>query len=221
MDENKYKKSIEEVIGDENLFNQQLKGRILNEIREKKQRSGVVSLLHKLTPVFIALFLLLGGGAFFYLTFNTPGKHDAEINTTKLADYEAQIAELKKENERLQGEFQELNSDYSVYLQQTDGTSRRIMRLISENKFEQLKSEYGIEFEVTDGHLIFPKLDEFNPGFPIAQANFPMFVAYFNIQSDFIEIGYYLDDLQTDERYSITFSYDKDGNFEYIYVGDV
>lgn len=220
MDENKYKESIEECIGNEQLFSQQLRGRILTELRGKKQRKGTFSFFKRLTPVAITLLLFIGGGTFLYFTLSAPGKHDAEINTSKLDDYKTQIDELKKENERLKGEFHELNSDYSVYLQRADGTSRRIMRLISENKFEQLRSEFSAEFEVSDGHLIFTKLDEFSR-FPIEQANFPMFVAYFNIQSEFIEIGYFLDDLQTDERYSITFSFDKDGNFEYIFVGDV
>ncbi len=68
MDENKYKESIDEYIGDEKLFNQQLKGRILNEIRRNKQRKGMPSLFRKITPVVIGLLLLIGSGTFFYLS---------------------------------------------------------------------------------------------------------------------------------------------------------
>lgn len=150
----------------------------------------------------ILCFLLL-------LTACTDAQKTSEYDETRFND-------LEKENEHLKEEI----SDYSVYLQNADGTSRRILRLISEGEFEQLKSEYNADFEVSNGQLIFTKLDKPNAGFPIEQANLPMFVAYLNMQSEFIEIGYFLDDLNTDERYSITFSYDKDGNFKYIFVGD-
>ncbi|MFJ7734498.1 hypothetical protein ACIQXF_21860 [Lysinibacillus sp. NPDC097231] len=146
---------------------------------------------------------------------------DGEINSSILDDYEAQIDELKKENESLKEEIQKLNSDYSVYLQRADETSRHIMKLISEKKFDQLKTEYGAEFEVSDGKIIFTKANDINSaGFPLEQATLPMFVANLNIQSEAIEIGYYLDDLKI-ERYLVTFIYDKDGKFQYIYIGDI
>lgn len=76
MDENKYKESIEQAIGDDQLFTQQLKSRILTDIREKKQRKSKFTLFTKLTPVVIALFLFIGGGTFLYFNISTPSKQE-------------------------------------------------------------------------------------------------------------------------------------------------
>ena len=63
--------------------------------------------------------------------------------------------------------------------------------------------------------------DDDDIGLPIEQAAFHMSIAYFFILSNNIEIGYFLDDLSTDERYSVTFSFNKEGEFQYFASGDV
>lgn len=150
------------------------------------------------------------------------GCSNNEDNSSSIKDYEAQIDELQTENEQLKEEIQKLNSDYSVYLQHADKTSRDMMRLINEENYDQLKTDYNAEFEIKDGEIIFTAPENVNSaGFPLEQSNFPMSISNFNVQSENVEIGYYLDDLNSDERFLITFVYDLDGNFQYIYVGDV
>ena len=137
-------------------------------------------------------------------------------------DYKIQIEELKKENKRASDEYLRQLDEYSIYLQIADSNSRRIMRLISENDFAQLKSEFGIEATISDGKVFFKKdFDDDDIGLPIEQAAFHMSIAYFFILSNNIEIGYFLDDLSTDERYSVTFSFNKEGEFQYFASGDV
>lgn len=158
---------------------------------------------------------------FCFLLFLIGCSNNEDISSSN-PDYEAQIDELQTENERLTEEIQKLNSDYSVYLQRGDKTSRDIMRLLKEENYDQLKADYHVEFEVKDGEIAFTTPANVNSaGFPIEQSNLPMYISNLNIQSENIEIGYFLDDLNSGERYSITFVYDLDGNFQYIYVGDV
>ncbi|MDN4494492.1 hypothetical protein [Ureibacillus aquaedulcis] len=146
---------------------------------------------------------------------NKEESSSAQDNTT-------QIDKLKEENQKLKDELQQLNSDYSVYLQQFDSTSRTIIRLIKEEQYEQIKKEYNTNFEVSNGEIIFntPE-DVISAGFPIEQAKFPMSIAYLNLQTEKSEIGYYLDDLENGERFLITFVYDQNGDFQYIYIGEV
>nr|WP_106779204.1 hypothetical protein [Lysinibacillus timonensis] len=97
---------------------------------------------------------------------------------------------LKEENQSLNKELAKLNSDYSVYLQHLDSTSRDIMKLINEEQFEQLKKDYNVEFEVNDGKMMFITPDEVSSaGFPIKQANLPMFISNVNINPKLQEIG--------------------------------
>ncbi|MFC4353866.1 hypothetical protein ACFO0S_02145 [Chryseomicrobium palamuruense] len=70
MDENKFKESIADYIGDEKLFNEQLKGRILTESRTKKQKREAVYMFSKLAPLMV-LVLVIVGGTVFYLISNT------------------------------------------------------------------------------------------------------------------------------------------------------
>ena len=146
---------------------------------------------------------------------------DAKISSIE-EDYKIQIEELKKENKRASDEYLRQLDEYSIYLQIADSNSRRIMRLISENDFAQLKSEFGIEATISDGKVFLNKdFDDDAIGLPIEQAAFQMSIAYFFILSNNIEIGYFLDDLSTDERYSVTFSFNKEGEFQYFASGDV
>jgi outer membrane murein-binding lipoprotein Lpp len=161
------------------------------------------------------------GVIIFFLLLLTGCTSNNEINSVDLEDYETQIKVLKSENESLKEQIQKLNGDYSVYLQQADKTSRQIMKLIGERNMDHLKAEYNAEFEVSDDKIFFTSANNLNSaGFPFEQAILPMFIANLNIQSEVIEIGYYLDDLKKRERYLVTFVYDKDGNFKYIYIGD-
>jgi len=88
------------------------------------------------------------------------------------------------------------------------------MRLISESKFDQLKSEYGIELTISDGKVYF---DDNSIGVPIEQASFYMTIAYFIVNTDFLEISYFLEDSEVDpqysQTYSITFTFDKNEKF--------
>ncbi|MFJ7828540.1 hypothetical protein [Psychrobacillus sp. NPDC096623] len=73
MDEKKFKESIDDYIGDEKLFNEQLKGRILNKIRIKKQKRVAIYMFRKLAPIMV-LFLVIVGGTVFYLISSTTEK---------------------------------------------------------------------------------------------------------------------------------------------------
>ena len=56
------------------------------------------------------------------------------------------------------------------------------MKLIIEEKYKQLKTDYNVEFEVIDGEIIFTTFENINSaGFPVEQANFPMFISNLNI----------------------------------------
>ena len=140
-------------------------------------------------------------------------------------DYKVQIEELKKENKRISDELSQFD-DYSVHLQIADRNSRKIMRFIRENDFAQLKSELGIEATISDGKVFFEEKthDEYETGLPIEQAAFHMSIAYFNIYDNSLEIGYFLDDLNADVNaavsYSVTFGFDKNGEFIYFENGD-
>ncbi|KGR75214.1 hypothetical protein [Ureibacillus sinduriensis] len=150
------------------------------------------------------------------------GCSDKEEIDSTAQDSATQIDELKEENQKLKDELEKLKSDYSAHLQQFDSTSRTIMRLINEKQYEQIKTDYNTEFNVGNGEINFKTPTNTNSaGFPIEKAKLPMYIAYFNVQSDSTDIGYYLEDLEKEERLSISFVYDQKGNFQYIYIGDV
>lgn len=161
-------------------------------------------------------------GIFFCILVILIGCSDKEEKTSITQDHTTQINELKEENQKLKDELQNLKSDYSVYLQQFDSTSRTIMRLINEEQYEQIKTDYHADFNVLHGEINFKTPDNTNSAaFPIEKAKLPMFIAYLNVQSDSTEIGYYLENLEKEEKLLISFVYDHKGNFQYIYIGDV
>lgn len=150
------------------------------------------------------------------------GCSDKEEIASITQDNSTQINELKEENQKLKDELQNLKSEYSVYLQQFDSTSRTIMRLINEEQYEQIKTDYNTDFNVLHGEIKFKTLGNTNSAtFPIEKAKLPMFIAYLNVQSDSSEIGYYLEDLEKEEKLLISFVYDQKGNFQYMYIGDI
>ncbi|MFC7684907.1 hypothetical protein [Ureibacillus sp. GCM10028918] len=161
-------------------------------------------------------------GIFFCILVILIGCSDKEEIASIAQDNTTQINDLKEENQKLKDELQNLKSDYSVYLQQFDSTSRTIMKLINEEQYEQIKTDYNTDFNVLDGEINFKTPANTNSaGFPIEKANLPMFIAYINVQSDSTDIGYYLEDLEKEERHLISFVYDQKGIFQYIYIGDV
>lgn len=91
---------------------------------------------------------------FFFLLLTGCTSND-DINSVDLEDYETQIKVLKSENDSLKEQIQNLNGDYSVYLQQAYKTSRQIMKLIRERNMDYLKAEYNAEFEVSDDKIFF------------------------------------------------------------------
>lgn len=161
-------------------------------------------------------------GIFFCIVVFLIGCSDKEEIASITQDNTTQINELKEENQQLKGELQNLKSEYSVDLQQFDSTSRTIMRLINEEQYEQIKTDYNTDFNVLHEEINFKTPDNTNSAaFPIEKAKLPMFIAYLNVQSDSTEIGYYLEDLEKEEKLFISFVYDQKGNFQYIYIGDV
>ncbi|RPJ94970.1 hypothetical protein CW357_12880 [Rummeliibacillus sp. TYF005] len=151
--------------------------------------------------------------------FGCSNKEDKKNSSDTAND--TQIENQQKEIQKLKVELKEVKDDYSVHLQQFDGTSRNIMWLITDGKYEEIKRSYNVGFEVKDGKIIFalPKNVESAP-FLIKQAKLPMSIAYFNREPESTEIGYYLDDLKNEERYLISVLFDNDGKFKYILVGD-
>ncbi|MEO4053989.1 hypothetical protein [Solibacillus sp. CAU 1738] len=91
MDEKKIKDSISEFIGEEKLFNDHLKNRIMYGV--KKKHKGVFSIFKKLTPAFVLLLMIIGFTAL-YLLSNTDDKQqlsstDGEIIKTQSPNSEA------------------------------------------------------------------------------------------------------------------------------------
>ena len=139
----------------------------------------------------------------------------------KLEKHESQIENQNKEIQELKEENNQLKSDlanYSSYLQAADGNSRKIMSFISEGKFEELKNEFSVSFEVQDGEIDFG-LPENNLPFPIELAGYPMHIASFSIHPDGADINYFIYDLEKEESHLINMSFDKDMEFEFIFVG--
>lgn len=130
------------------------------------------------------------------------------------------IESIKEENEILKDELENINSNYSVYLQQLDSTSRTIVRMIEAEQYETIKSNYNVDFKLENDEIIFESVPD-NSGFPTDKASLPMSIAYFNVQNNGSEVGYYIDDLETGDRLLATFKYDKNLNFNHIYIGDV
>jgi len=156
------------------------------------------------------LFLLLVGGC-----------SNADDVTQLVTKYESQIENQNKEIQELKEENNQLKSDlanYSSYLQAADGNSRKIMSFISEGKFEELKNEFSVNFEVQDGEIDFG-LPENNLPFPIELAGYPMHIASFSIHPDGADINYFIYDLEKEESHLINMSFDKDMEFEFIFVG--
>ena len=147
------------------------------------------------------------------------GCSNEEDYTAIISDYEEQIITLKKENEKLKDELLEMQGDYSSSLQTTDRDSRRIMSLIAKEDFETLRTEYGDVFEVKDDFIHF-KEPAHNMPFAINLAGQPMFIGFFNKYSEGIQISYYIDNPDRDDYVLAVFSYDKEGKFEYILLGD-
>ena len=161
-------------------------------------------------------------GIFFCILVILIGCSDKEKIASSSQDNTTKINKLIEENQKLKDELQNLKSDYSVYLQQFDSTSRTIMRLINEEQYDQIKNDYNTDFNVLNGEINFKTPANTNStGFPIENAKLPMSIANLNVQSDSTEIGYYLEDGEKEERFLITFVYDQKGNFQYIYIGDV
>lgn len=162
--------------------------------------------------------LVIITGIFIILT----GCLDSEEKSLSAEKTTVQIEQLKKDNQSLQDQLNKVQADYSVYLQQLDGSSRKIMRLINTGKFEQLKTDYNVEFEITNGIVNFKTQEDLkSAGFPVENASLPMSIAYLNIQSDKLEIAYYLDDLEKEGRSLISFIYDENQDFQYIFIGDI
>ena len=133
-------------------------------------------------------------------------KYESQIENQK-----KEIRELKEENEQLKTDL----ADYNSYLQVGDSNSRRIMRLISEGKFEELKNEYNVDFEVKNGEIDFG-VPEGNLPFRIDLAGYPMVISYINKHPKGTEITYFI--YEKEDSHSITMSFDKDMEFEFIYA---
>ena len=66
----KYKESINDYIGEEKLFNEELKGRILNRISPKKHKRRTIYMFKKSIPIVVMLLLIGGIGSIVYLISN-------------------------------------------------------------------------------------------------------------------------------------------------------
>ena len=66
----KYKESINDYIGEEKLFNEELKGRILNRISQKKHKRRTIYMFKKSIPIVVMLLLIGGIGSIVYLISN-------------------------------------------------------------------------------------------------------------------------------------------------------
>ncbi len=67
MDDKQIKNSIDECIGEEKLFNDALKNRILFRVNRKENDKGLWIMLKKITPAFVLLLTIVGGITFFML----------------------------------------------------------------------------------------------------------------------------------------------------------
>ncbi len=144
------------------------------------------------------------------------------------ADYETKIEAKNNEITKLYEELSDIKveleqekakvENVSVQLQYYDHKARRIMRLIAEKEFDGLKNEFHVDFEVIDEHVSFSNITDYLtiPSLPIEIADFPMYMAFYNPQPEFTEVGYFLYDNDLERKYDIHFHFGKDKEFKFV-----
>ena len=73
MDEKKIKESIEHYIGKEKLFTNQLRNRVLSNVRKSKPQR--IPLINRLLPTFTLLFLSIGAVIFVFFSIGQNDEH--------------------------------------------------------------------------------------------------------------------------------------------------
>ncbi|USG66088.1 hypothetical protein NDK47_01670 [Brevibacillus ruminantium] len=157
-------------------------------------------------------------GFLFVLLVLSGCSHDDNAEYIKqIENQKIEIENLKKENDETK-----ISLDQSK-LQLADYNSRRIMRFISEVDYEGLKKEYKTDFDVNEkkGEILFARAEHSLPlPIKLSKVGNAMFISSFNNHSEGTGISYFIDELETDERHLVTFQYDKDMNFQFIFIGD-
>lgn len=115
MDEKKIKESIEHYIGQEKLFTNQLRNRVLsNETKSKPQR---IPLINRLLPTFTLLFLSIGAAIFVFFSIvqndelTTANKGNNEIEEKPVVEEPLDPSHLFKELSSHGEQFQKLEDD--------------------------------------------------------------------------------------------------------------
>lgn len=167
--------------------------------------------------------------AFVFILLFVVGCSNEDNMNQIVTKYENQIENQRKENQELKEENEQLKTDladyetqladYSTDLKVGDVNSRRIMRLISEGKFEEVKKEFNAEFEVKDGKIYFDTPKDNEP-FHVDLAGYPMSISLTHRRPNGgRDIAYYIY-AKDDNSHLIYMTFDKDWNFETIFVGD-
>ena len=159
MDEKKYKQSIDDYIGKEKLFNNELKGRIVNGISERKRKKGMIQMVKKLTPIMV-LLLLVGGGTIFYLISTKP-------ENQMLSQGEENVVTPVTGAE----ENRNLNEAQHEQLRETLNLSLRVIRAMINKDYEYLEGIIDPTVKLNrenntitygDGSYEIPLMDEFD-----------------------------------------------------------
>ncbi|RXI96648.1 hypothetical protein DS745_23400 [Anaerobacillus alkaliphilus] len=146
------------------------------------------------------------------LTADYESKIEAKNNEITKLHEELSVIKVELEQEKAKVE------NVSVQLQHFDHKARRIMNLIAENNFDEFKNEFHVDFEVIDELVSFVNISEYLsvPSLPIEIAEFPMYMAFYNPQPEFTEVGYFLYDNELERKYDIHFHFDKDRKFKFV-----
>ena len=131
MDEKKYKESINDYIGEEKLFNEELKGRILNRIRQKKHKRRAIYMFKKSIPIVAVMLLLIGGSIYYLISNNSEG-----ISVTSPEENESVV--MQQDNEVSNNTSDDtINQDQ---LRETLNLSLRIISAMLNKDFDYLES---------------------------------------------------------------------------------
>ena len=156
----------------------------------------------------------------------TDNKNEVDSLTT---EYEIQLEEKDKEISKLREEIRQVNNELEQEKKKLrdsfdefvifDHKARNIIGHIANKEFEKLLSEYDVDFEVINEKIYFKKLGNTETFFPIEIASFPMYFNFYNSQSEFTEVGYFMygyDQYGSERKYDIHFKFGKNDEFQYV-----
>ncbi|RFB18577.1 hypothetical protein DZB84_06625 [Bacillus sp. HNG] len=170
---------------------------------------------------------ILYPGIVLMVSFISACSNDKYDKKSLTLEYETQIEKKNVEINMLKDELILVNYELEQEkknrekLQIFDHKARNIMNYIAKNEFDKIRSDFDVELEVIDGKIYFDELSD-SPieHFPTEIAGLPMYFNFYNPQTDFTEVGYFLygyNQYGSETKYDIHFRFGKKD--EFIYVG--